>query len=77
MTLVSAAIFGFTLSWAEFLSGSSFVSLDALKTLPAGVVTSLIRADAFFWGPLIAVALIYTLFVELYVAGLTAGTVKG
>jgi multiple sugar transport system permease protein len=83
--IVSAAIFGFTLSWAEFLYGSSFVSFDKLKTLPAGVVTSLIRADAFFWGPLMAaallgsvpVALIYMFFVEQYVAGLTAGAVKG
>jgi multiple sugar transport system permease protein len=49
-----------------------------------GVVSELIRGDVFFWGPLMAgallgsvpVALIYSFFVEHYVAGLT-GAVKG
>ena len=46
------------------------------KTVPVGVVTELIRGDVFFWGPLMAgallgsvpVALIYSFFVEHYVA---------
>jgi multiple sugar transport system permease protein len=45
----------------------------------------LIRGDVFYWGQLMAgallgsipVALIYSFFVEHYVAGLTAGSVKG
>jgi multiple sugar transport system permease protein len=54
------------------------------KTVPVGVVSELIRGDVFFWGPLMAgallgsvpVALIYSFFVEQYVVGMS-GAVKG
>src|SRR5262245_9831102 len=56
-----------------------------VRTVPIGVVGELIRGDAFYWGQLMAgallgsvpVALIYSFFVKYYVAGLTAGSVKG
>jgi multiple sugar transport system permease protein len=54
------------------------------KTVPVGVTSELIRGDVFFWGPLMAgallgsipVAIVYSFFVEHYVSGLT-GSVKG
>src|ERR687892_681239 len=83
--ILSAGIFAFTLSWNEFIYALVFLSSPEQKTIPVGVVSELIRGDVFFWGPLMAgallgsipVALIYSFFVEYYVAGLTAGAVKG
>jgi multiple sugar transport system permease protein len=83
--ILSADIFAFTLSWNEFIYALVFITTTPMKTLPVGVVNELIRGDVFFWGSLMAgallgsvpVALIYSFFVEYYVAGLTAGAVKG
>jgi multiple sugar transport system permease protein len=82
--ILSAGIFAFTLSWNEFIYALVFLSSPQQKTVPVGVVSELIRGDVFFWGPLMAgallgsvpVALMYSFFVEYYVAGLT-GAVKG
>jgi multiple sugar transport system permease protein len=83
--LLSVGIFSFTLSWNEFIYALVFLSDVQLKTIPLGVTSELIRGDVFFWGSLMAgallgsvpVALIYSFFVEYFVAGLTAGAVKG
>ncbi len=83
--ILSAGIFAFTLSWNEFIYALVFITTTPTKTLPVGVVNELIRGDVFFWGELMAgallgsvpVAIIYSFFVEHYVAGLTAGAVKG
>jgi len=80
----SAGIFAFTLSWNEFIYALVFLSSPEQKTVPVGVTSELIRGDVFFWGPLMAgallgsipVAIAYSFFVEHYVAGLT-GSVKG
>ena len=80
----SAGIFAFTLSWNEFIYALVFMSSADQKTVPVGVVSELIRGDIFFWGQLMAgallgsvpVALVYSFFVEYYVTGLT-GSVKG
>jgi multiple sugar transport system permease protein len=82
--ILSAGIFAFTLSWNEFIYALVFLSSPEQKTVPVGVTSELIRGDVFFWGPLMAgallgsipVAIIYSFFVEYYVAGLT-GSVKG
>ncbi len=82
--VVSAMIFAFTLSWNEFLYALAFTSDTLNKTVPVGVVTELVRGDVYHWGPLMAgallgsvpVALVYSFFVEHYVAGLT-GAMKG
>src|SRR5215467_5758664 len=82
--ILSAGIFAFTLSWNEFIYALVFLSSPEQKTVPVGVTSELIRGDVFFWGQLMAgallgsipVALIYSFFVEHYVAGLT-GSVKG
>ena len=54
------------------------------KTIPVGVTSELIKGDVFFWGSLMAgallgsvpVAIVYSFFVEYYVSGMT-GAVKG
>ncbi|MDQ6771986.1 MAG: carbohydrate ABC transporter permease [Candidatus Dormibacteraeota bacterium] len=83
--ILSAGMFAFTLSWGEFLYALVFMSDTALKTIPVGVVNELIKGDEFFWGELMAaallgsvpVALLYSFFVDYFVAGMTAGAVKG
>ena len=82
--ILSAGIFAFTLSWNEFIYALIFMSSAEMKTVPVGVVSELIRGDIFFWGQLMAgallgsipVAIVYSFFVEYYVTGLT-GSVKG
>ena len=82
--ILSAGIFAFTLSWNEFIYALVFLSSPEQKTVPVGVVSELIRGDVFFWGALMAgallgsipVAIAYSFFVEHYVSGLT-GSVKG
>jgi multiple sugar transport system permease protein len=83
--ILSAGMFAFTLSWGEFLYALIFMNDTQTKTLPVGIVQELIRGDDFFWGQLMAaallasipVALLYSFFVEYFVAGMTAGAVKG
>lgn len=83
--ILSAGIFAFTLSWNEYIYALSFISDGSLKTIPYGVPSELIRGDAFFWGELMAaallgsvpVAVLYSFFVDHFVSGLTAGAVKG
>ena len=66
-------------SWLQRQFGQPFT-----RTVPIGVVGELIRGDAFYWGQLMAgallgsvpVAIVYSFFVEYYVTGLT-GSVKG
>lgn len=82
--ILSAGIFAFTLSWNEFIYALVFLSSAPNKTIPVGVVSELVRGDTFFWGPLMAgallgsvpVAFIYSFFVEQYVSAMT-GAVKG
>ncbi len=82
---ISAGIFAFTLSQNEFLYALIFLTQSSVRTVPVGVISELIRGDVFYWGQLMAgallgsipVAIIYSFFVEHYVAGMTAGSVKG
>jgi multiple sugar transport system permease protein len=77
--VLSAGIFCFTLSWNEYLYALAFISSTAKKTVPIGLVTELVRGDVYSWGSLMAgalcasvpVALVYSFFVENYVAGMT------
>ena len=83
--LLSVGIFSFTLSWNEFIYALVFISSADTKTIPVGVTSELVRGDVFYWGELMAgallgsipVAIIYSFFVDYFVAGLTAGAVKG
>jgi len=83
--IITATLFAFTLAWGEFIYALTFISTTSLKTVTAGVVVDLIRGDVFYWGSLMAGALVaslpivvlFSLFLDHYVAGLTAGAVKG
>jgi multiple sugar transport system permease protein len=83
--IVSAALFAFTLSWNEFVYALTLAQTEAIKTLPTGIVSQLVLADVYFWGSLMAAALLgsvpiaflYSFFLEYYVKGMTAGAVKG
>src|SRR5678815_1431883 len=82
--LLSAGIFAFTLAQNEFLYALIFLTTSDVRTVPVGAITELIRGDVFYWGQLMAaallgsipVAVIYSFFVDYYVAGLTSGSVK-
>jgi multiple sugar transport system permease protein len=83
--IVCAALFGFTLTWNEFIYALTFVSQSANKTAVVGVTADLIRGDIYYWGSLMAGAVlasvpivaVYVFFLDYYVSGLTAGAVKG
>ena len=83
--ILSATIFSFTGAWNEFLYALVLVTSGDLKTLPVGIVATLLNTDAYPWGKLMAgallasipVAVVYSFFVEHYASGLTSGAVKG
>jgi multiple sugar transport system permease protein len=83
--IVCAILFSFTLCWNEFTYALTFVSQTANKTAVVGVTADLIRGDIYYWGSLMAgailasvpIAVVYVLFLDYYVSGLTAGAVKG
>jgi multiple sugar transport system permease protein len=55
---ISAGIFAFTLSQNEFLYALIFLTKSAVRTVPVGVIAELIRGDVFYWGQLMAGALL-------------------
>ena len=83
--VVCAALFGFTLCWNEFIYALTFVSQSGNKTAVVGVTADLIRGDIYYWGSLMAgavlasvpIVVIYVWFLDYYVSGLTAGAGKG
>jgi multiple sugar transport system permease protein len=83
--IVCCTLFGFTLTWNEFTYALTFVSQTANKTAVVGVTADLIRGDIYYWGSLMAGAVVaslpivavYVWFLDYYVSGLTAGAVKG
>ena len=83
--IVCVTLFGFTLTWSEFTYALTFVSQTANKTAVVGVTADLIRGDIYYWGSLMAgavlasvpIVIVYVLFLDYYVSGLTAGAVKG
>jgi multiple sugar transport system permease protein len=83
--IVCVILFGFTLTWNEFTYALTFVSQTASKTAVVGVTADLIRGDIFYWGSLMAgavlaslpIVIVYVWFLDYYVSGLTAGAVKG
>jgi multiple sugar transport system permease protein len=83
--LVAATMFAFTVSWAAFLYPMAFIFSNEEQVLTVGTVTSLIRGDSYFWGALMAGALVaclppvllYVFLMDYYISGLTAGSTKG
>jgi multiple sugar transport system permease protein len=82
--LVCAVLFAFTLSWNEFIYALTFISSSDQVTANVGVTSELIRGDIYFWGSLMAgavlgsvpIVILYVFFLDYYVSGLTAGAVK-
>jgi multiple sugar transport system permease protein len=83
--IIAATIFAFTVSWAAFVYPMAFLYSSDQQVLTVGTVTSLIRADVYQWGMLMAGALlaaapplvVYAFLMDYYIAGLTAGATKG
>ncbi len=82
--MLTAVIFAFTLSMQDFLYALAFVSISDQKPVPVGVATELIRGDVFFWGSLMAgallvgipVAILYNFFLDRFISGITGAAVK-
>lgn len=82
--VVTATLFSFTLAWGEFIYALTFIASGTQKTLTAGTVAELIRGDVFYWGPLMAGALLasvpvviaYGFLMDYYVSGLVTGATK-
>jgi multiple sugar transport system permease protein len=82
--VITATIFSFTLSMQDFLYSLAFVSVSDQKPVPLGVATELIRGDVFFWGSLMAgallvgvpVAIVYNLFLDKFISGITGAAIK-
>jgi multiple sugar transport system permease protein len=82
--VITAIIFSFTLSMQDFLYSLAFVAFSGQKPVPLGVATELIRGDVYFWGSLMAgallvgvpVAIIYNLFLDKFITGITGAAIK-
>jgi multiple sugar transport system permease protein len=82
--ILTVVIFTFTLTLQEFVYALTFVSSTSQKPITLGVATDLIRGDVFFWGEIMAgallasipVAIAYSLFLDRFIAGITGGAVK-
>jgi multiple sugar transport system permease protein len=82
--ILTAVIFTFTLTLQEFVYALTFISSSAQKPITLGVATDLVRGDIFFWGEIMAGALIasipvaiaYNLFLDRFISGITGGAVK-
>ena len=83
--MLTVIVFSFTLSMQEYVYALTFVSSVASKPMTLGVSTDLIRGDIFFWGSLMAgaliasvpVAIIYNMFLDRFLLGITGGAIKG
>ena len=82
--ILTVVIFTFTLTLQEFVYALTFVSSTAQKPITLGVTTDLVRGDIFFWGEIMAgallasipVAIAYNLFLDRFILGITGGAVK-
>jgi multiple sugar transport system permease protein len=82
--ILTVVIFTFTLTLQEFVYALTFVSSTDQKPITLGVATDLVRGDVFFWGEIMAgallasipVAIAYNLFLDRFIAGITGGAVK-
>jgi multiple sugar transport system permease protein len=82
--IITAAVFGITNAWNEFLYALVFIQSDTLWTLPIGI-RSFQLADTMLWGVTMAAAvlttlppiIVYMVMAKYVVGGLTGGAVKG
>jgi multiple sugar transport system permease protein len=82
--ILTVVIFTFTLTLQEFVYALTFISSSDQKPITLGVATDLVRGDIYYWGELMAAALIasipvaiaYTMFLDRFIGGITGGAVK-
>ena len=82
--LNAAGMFAFAISLQAFLYPLVFTSSTAVKPVTLGVVTDLVRGDIFYWGELMAgaliaglpVAILFNVFLDDFVEGITGGAFK-
>ncbi len=76
-------IFTFTLSMQEVLYAVVYVSARDQQTVTIGLTTSLIRGDIYYWGSLMAaallvglpIAIVYVFFIDHFIRGLTGASI--
>lgn len=74
-----SAVFAFSLAMQEYLYAVAYVAPRAEKVVTVGLATSLIRGDIFYWGSLMAgalvvglpIAILYALVLDRFIEGLT------
>jgi ABC-type spermidine/putrescine transport system permease subunit I len=77
--VLKVVIFTFTLTLQEFVYALTFISSSAQKSVTLGVATDLIPGDIFFWGEIMAgallasvpVAIAYNFFLDRFISGIT------
>ncbi len=82
--LAAAGMFAFAISLQAFLYPLVFTSSSVVKPVTLGVVTDLIRGDIYYWGELMAgaliaglpVAVLFNVFLDDFVEGITGGAFK-
>ena len=82
--ILTTVIFTFTLTMQEFIYALTFISSERQVPVTLGVATDLVRGDIFYWGSLMAAALIasvpfailYNMFLDRFIMGITGGAVK-
>jgi multiple sugar transport system permease protein len=79
--IISVIVFAFTLVANDYIYALAFIQDSAEKTVGIGLTTELVRGDVFYWGSLMAgallasipVALVYTVFLDRIISGLGMG----
>ncbi len=82
--LAAAGMFAFAISLQAFLYPLVFTSSSVVKPVTLGVVTDLIRGDIYYWGELMAgaliaglpVAILFNVVLDDFVEGITGGAFK-
>jgi len=79
--LIITAIFAFSLAMQEYLYAVVYVAPRSEQVVTVGLATSLIRGDIYYWGSLMAgalivgvpIAILYSLVLDEFIQGLTGG----
>lgn len=82
--IAAVGIYVFFMAWQDFMYSLVFLTDESKRTLPLGVL-SLIGSHTIEWGQLMAVSalllvpilLVFTFAQRYFIAGITAGAVKG
>lgn len=82
--ILSTGLFGFILSWNEYLFASVLLTGEARKTVPIGIAEFIVQFDI-RWGEVMAasslatmpVIVLFSLIQRHFVRGLMAGAIKG